>query len=242
MPKLCVNVDHIATVRQARLEEDPSPLEAARLCEKAGAIGITAHLREDRRHIQDRDVFALRKSVRGKLNLEMAATAEMVAIARKLRPDEATLVPEKRKELTTEGGLEVAAAKARIARAVAELKGRGIAVSLFIAPDAGQVRASAAVKADFVEFHTGEYAHASKKGAAAAKRELRRLAEACALASELGLKVNLGHGLTHANVGPVCALPQVHDLNIGHSIVARACLVGLERSVKEMIHAMNQRA
>jgi len=238
MAKLCVNIDHIATVRQARLEELPDPVAAAALCEKAGAVGITAHLREDRRHIQDRDVARLRKAVRGKFNLEMAATPEMVAIARRLRPDEATLVPEKRRELTTEGGLEVARDQVRIAAAVKALKARGIAVSLFITPDPAQVAASAAVGAAFVEFHTGAYAHASKKGKGAAARQLAQLRTATLQAQALGLRVNLGHGLNYDNVGAVCRLPGIHDLNIGHSIVARACLDGMAAAVRDMLKAM----
>jgi pyridoxine 5-phosphate synthase len=234
---LCVNIDHVATVRQARLGDEPDPVEAARLCERSGAAGITAHLREDRRHIQDRDVARLRKSVRGKFNLEMAATPEMVAIAARLKPDEATLVPERRKELTTEGGLEVAGDLARVGRAVAALKKARIDVSLFITPDPAQVAASAAAGADFVEFHTGAYAHAAKKGRGAA--ELKRLRAASEKALGLGLRVNLGHGLNYANVGAVCRIGQVHDLNIGHSIVARACMVGMERAVVEMLVAMN---
>jgi pyridoxine 5-phosphate synthase len=237
-PLLCVNIDHIATVRQARREEVPDPVAAAALCERAGASGITAHLREDRRHIQDGDVVRLRKAVRGKFNLEMAATPGMVAIARKLRPDEATLVPEKRRELTTEGGLRVRGDEKRVGAAVDALKRRGIAVSLFITPDSAEVDASAAVGAHTVEFHTGAYARAAAKGASAAHRELIRLREASDLAQALGLTVNLGHGLTYENVWEVCRLPGVQDLNIGHNIVARACLVGMARAVKEMLAAM----
>jgi len=241
-PKLCVNIDHIATVRQARLEDVPDPVAAAALCERAGAIGITAHLREDRRHIQDLDVLRLRKAVRGKFNLEMAATDEMVAIAKKIRPDEATIVPEKRKELTTEGGLEVFGDMARIAAAVGALKRSGIVVSLFITPDAREVGASAEAGADAVELHSGAYARASKAGAAGARKELLRLALASDRARALGLDVNLGHGLSYANVGAVCGLPGIEDLNIGHNIVARACLVGMAQAVKEMLAAMGRRS
>ncbi|HTB23363.1 MAG TPA: pyridoxine 5'-phosphate synthase [bacterium] len=241
-PFLCVNIDHIATVRQARLEDVPDPVAAAELCEKAGAIGITAHLREDRRHMQDLDIARLRKSVRGKFNLEMAATAEMLAIAKRIRPDEATLVPEKRRELTTEGGLKVAGAQARVGSAVAALRRGGTIVSLFITPDADEIAASAKVGADCVEFHTGAYAHAFKKSAAAARLEWGRLELATARAKSLGLVVNLGHGLTFENVGPVCRLAGVEDLNIGHNIVARACLVGMGRAVEEMLAAMKRRA
>lgn len=237
-PFLCVNIDHIATVRQARRERVPDPVEAAKLAEKAGAIGITAHLREDRRHIQDHDVWRLRRIVKGKLNLEMAATPAMVTFARKLLPDEVTLVPEKRQELTTEGGLNVAGSLIHIGRSVSALEELGMVVSLFIDPAPAQVRASAASGAAFVEFHTGAYAHAFEKSAAACARELKRLRSACELAHNLGLGVNLGHGLTYANVGAVAALPHVEDLNIGHNIVSRAALVGMERAVREMRRAM----
>jgi pyridoxine 5-phosphate synthase len=236
---LCVNIDHVATLRQVRLERVPDPLQAAALAEKAGAIGITAHLREDRRHIQDADVKALRIRVRGKFNLEMAATPEMVRIACKLKPDEATLVPEKRQELTTEGGLEVKGAKSKIARAVTSLKNAGIVVSLFITPDPGQIQASFDVGADFVELHTGAYARAFEKGGPqGAKRELARLKAAVIMADSLCLGVNAGHGLTYENVRPVARLPRMQDLNIGHNIVARAVLMGFEKAVREMIRAM----
>lgn len=237
-PHLCVNIDHIATVRQARLETVPDPVEAARLAEKAGAIGITAHLREDRRHIQDADVLRLRRMVKGKLNLEMAATPAMVSFARNLLPDEVTLVPEKRQELTTEGGLDVVGKRVHIGRSVAALSELGMAVSLFIDPDADQIHAAQDVEAQFVEFHTGAYSLASLKSGPATHRELLRLEKACKLAHELGLKVNLGHGLTYANVGEVCRLPHVQDLNIGHNIVAHACMVGMERAVKDMLSVM----
>jgi pyridoxine 5-phosphate synthase len=236
--KLCVNIDHIATVRQARLEPVPDPIEAAKLAEKAGAIGITAHLREDRRHIQDQDVQRLRRVVKGKLNLEMAATPAMISFARHLGPDEATLVPEKRQELTTEGGLDVKGQLLHIGRAVAALEEMGITVSLFIDPDKAQVAAAAESGAAFVEFHTGAYAHAFAKSAKGTAVELKRLKAACEQAHKLGLGVNLGHGLTYANVGAVAGLPHVEDLNIGHNIVARATLVGMEKAVKEMIQAM----
>jgi pyridoxine 5-phosphate synthase len=236
--KLCVNIDHIATVRQARRESVPDPIEAAKLAEKAGAIGITAHLREDRRHIQDDDAWRLRRVVKGKFNLEMAATPAMVSLARRIGPDEATLVPEKRQELTTEGGLDVASQLIHIGRAVAALEELGITVSLFIDPQAAQVRAAAASGAAFIELHTGAYAQAWGRSGAATARELKRLRGACELAHRLGLGVNLGHGLTYANVALVAALPHVEDLNIGHNIVARACLVGMEKAVREMRRAM----
>lgn len=240
-PKLCVNIDHIATLRQARLDSVPDPVEAARLAEKAGAIGITVHLREDRRHIQDADVLRLRRLVQGKFNLEMAAIPEMVRLARRVLPDECTLVPEKRQELTTEGGLDVAGKKVAVGRSVAALSELGITVSLFIDPDSAQVEAVADVAAPCVEFHTGAYAAAWGKSAKHTREELIRLEKAAARAHKLGIKVNLGHGLTYANVGGVCAIPKVQDLNIGHNIVARACLVGMEKAVKEMLAAMRSR-
>jgi pyridoxine 5-phosphate synthase len=235
MARLCVNIDHIATIRQARLEKVPDPIEAARLAEEAGAIGITAHLREDRRHIQDEDVRRLRRAVKGKFNLEMALTPEMIRIAAKIRPDEATLVPEKRSELTTEGGLEVAGHLKQVAEGVAALKKTGIVVSLFITPDPRQIKASAESGADFIELHTGAYAH-KKPGA------LKRLQDGAILASKLGLGLNAGHGLSYANVRPVAELMKVQDLNIGHNIVAKAALVGMKKAVREMIQAMKGKA
>jgi pyridoxine 5-phosphate synthase len=237
--KLCVNVDHIATVRQARLDEVPDPVEAARLAERAGAIGITAHLREDRRHIQDADVARLKRAVRGKFNLEMALTVEMLRIARSLRPDECTLVPEKRRELTTEGGLEVAGRLTATSKGVALLRKVGIQVSLFISPHPAQILASRRAGADTIELHTGAYAQAFKKGGArAAAAELKRLQLASEMALALGLKLNAGHGLTYANVRQVAAIPGMRDLNIGHNVVARASMVGMEKAVREMIQAM----
>jgi pyridoxine 5-phosphate synthase len=233
MAHLCVNIDHIATLRQARREIEPDPVAAAAIVEQAGAEGVTVHLREDRRHIQDDDVKRLRQAVKTKLNLEMAATDEMVAIAVRVRPDESTLVPEKREELTTEGGLDVAGHKAKIAAAVARLKLAGIVVSLFITPDPGQVQAAAETGADFVELHTGAYAHA--QGGAAVERELGKLAAAAQQARSLGLRVNAGHGLTYANVAAVARIPEVEDLNIGHNIIARAALTGLDRAVRDML-------
>jgi pyridoxine 5-phosphate synthase len=235
MPYLSVNIDHFATIRQARHASEPDPVEAARIAEAAGAIGITAHLREDRRHVQDSDVQRLRKSVKGKFNLEMAATEEMIRIAKRLGPDEATLVPERRQELTTEGGLEVAGRLKPMAKAVESLKKSGILVSLFITPDENQVWAAAAVGAPVVEFHTGAYAHAKDKA-----KELKRLRHAAMVAQDLGLIVNLGHGLTTANVGAVAAIEDIEDLNIGHHIVSRASLVGLRQAVKEMLQAMKK--
>jgi pyridoxine 5-phosphate synthase len=234
MARLCVNIDHIATLRQARGEEEPAPWEAARLAEKAGAHGITVHLREDRRHIQDADVLQLKKTVRTKLNLEMAATGEMVGFALRLKPDQVTLVPEKRRELTTEGGLALAVSPARYGRAVDRLRSKGIPVSLFIDPDPGDIRISSRLGADLVELHTGAYSRAFRLGGDP-KREFLVLAAGAALARSLGLRVHAGHGLTYQNVGPVAALGEIEDLNIGHNIIARASMVGLEKAVKEML-------
>lgn len=239
MAFLCVNIDHIATLRQARREEEPDPIEAARLVEKAGAHGITVHLREDRRHIQDLDVSRLRKSVSTKLNLEMAATDEMVRIALKLKPEQVTLVPEKRKELTTEGGLDVVSAVSRIQKAVDRLQTRGIPVSLFIDPDPTAILLSARVGATFIEIHTGSYSQAFRKKGNV-KRELLKIVLGARLADSLGLRVHAGHGLTYQNTAPVAALPEIEDLNIGHNIIARASMVGLERATKEMLMVLRK--
>lgn len=236
---MSVNVDHIATIRQARGAREPDPLQAAMLAELAGASGITAHLREDRRHIQDRDVELLRRLVKTKLNLEMANTEEMTRIAIALKPDLATLVPERREELTTEGGLNVYGHLDAVTSAVRTLQGEGIAVSLFIDPDPEQVSASARAGAELVELHTGMYAEARDRKAL--QDDLARLIKTATLARELGLRVNAGHGLNYLNVGPVAAIPEVEELNIGHSIIARAALVGMERAVREMLAAMEMK-
>lgn len=233
--RLGVNIDHVATVRQARGTTYPDPLEAARECERAGADGITVHLREDRRHIQDSDVFALRKHLRIRLNLEMANAPGIVAIALKLRPDEVCLVPEKRQELTTEGGLDVAGQLESLRRTTKRLSAAGIEVSLFVDPDPKQLEASARILVPYVELHTGAYCDAS--GAAAA-RELKRLIEGARIANGLGLRVNAGHGINLANLAGVLRLPFLDTLNIGHSIVARAVLVGMRAAVREMRGAM----
>jgi pyridoxine 5-phosphate synthase len=232
MPKLGVNIDHVATLRQARRELRPDPVEAAALCERAGADGITVHLREDRRHIQEHDVLTLRRTVATHLNLEMASTPAMIDFAANLKPDMATLVPERREELTTEGGLDAAARLAEISGAVAALQGRGIPVSLFIEPDAAQVDAALKSGAAFVEFHTGAYAHAFEAGDSSA--EFARIAKAAVYARERGLQVNMGHGLDYRNVRPIAELEGVWELNIGHSIMARAILVGMEHAVADM--------
>jgi pyridoxine 5-phosphate synthase len=231
MASLGVNIDHIATVRQARRTVEPDPVTYALLAELGGADGITVHLREDRRHIQDRDVELLRQTVRSRLNLEMAATAEMEAIALRLRPDMVTLVPEKRQEVTTEGGLDVASQLEPLKGLVGRLQDAGIAVSLFVDAEAAQLEASAATGARWVELHTGTYAEA---GWAEQPRELARLNEGSFIARSLGLRVNAGHGLTYQNVEPIAALEGMEELNIGHTIVARALAVGLEQAVREM--------
>lgn len=237
MALLCVNVDHVATIREARRAQEPDPAQAAVLAELAGASGITVHLREDRRHIQDRDVEVLRRLVKTKLNLEMAVTEEMIRVALAMKPDMATLVPERREELTTEGGLDVHGRAEAVGRAVRALREGGIAVSLFIDPDQDQVSAAARADAYLVELHTGAYAEAKEHKTRQA--EMARLIKTATLARELGLRVNAGHGLNYLNVGPVAAIPEVEELNIGHSIIARGVLVGMERAVREMLAAMD---
>lgn len=236
LPTLGVNIDHVATIRQARRTIEPDPVTAAALAELAGADGITVHLREDRRHIQERDVQLLRQTVQTHLNLEMGATEEMVSIALKIQPDYITLVPERREEITTEGGLDVIGQKNRLKEVVDQLQGAGIPVSLFIDPVVAQIEASAALEAKFIELHTGSYAHA--KGEAGRQKELDLLASGCRRAIELGLRVNAGHGLTYTNVYPVACLEGMEELNIGHTIVSRAVLVGFDRAVREMKQAM----
>ena len=233
--KLGVNIDHVATLRQARGTVYPNPLDAARLCEAAGAHGITIHLREDRRHIQDHDVIALRKVLKIRLNLEMAATPEIVAIALKVCPDEVCLVPEKRRELTTEGGLDVFSQWKALRTTVARLADAGIIVSLFIDPDRRQLDAAAAVGAPVVELHTGTYCDAAK---ASIRQELKRLVDGARYAHALGLQVNAGHGINLDNIHGILRVPCLDTLNIGHSIVARAVLVGMRPAVREMLKAM----
>lgn len=232
MPTLGVNIDHIATLRQARRTVEPDPIAGAVLAELAGADGITVHLREDRRHIQDRDVRLLRQTVRTHLNLEMAATDEMVAIALDIQPDYVTLVPERREEVTTEGGLDIAGQIDRMKAVVSTLQGANIPVSLFIDATTDQIEASARISAQFIELHTGPYAEAKSEGDRA--QELSILAQGTAQAIALGLRVNAGHGLTYWNTTPVARIPGMEELNIGHSIISRAVLVGLERAVREM--------
>jgi pyridoxine 5-phosphate synthase len=231
MLRLGVNVDHVATVRQARKVEVPDPLEAALLAEKAGADGITVHLREDRRHIQERDVELMRRRLGTKLNLEMAATPAMVAFAAKLRPHDACLVPEKREELTTEGGLDVAANQQKIRDAVQHLQDQGIQVSLFVDPEKTQIEASKEAGAHAIEIHTGSYCNAF---GTERERERDAVAAAASLARSLGLEVHGGHGLNYENVPPIARIPEIVELNIGHSIIARAVIVGIEQAVREM--------
>ncbi len=229
--RLHVNIDHVATVRNARGEKYPDPVLAAQLCEASGADGITAHLREDRRHIRDDDVARLRGAVSTLLNLEMAATEEMIAIAERVRPDVITLVPERREERTTEGGLDVRGQRAAIEATVAMAARAGIKVSLFIAADADAVAASRDVGVQQIELHTGEYCHAS--GARVA-HEIGRLRTAAEQGRALGLDVAAGHGLTRHNVGPVIAIPEIEEVNIGHSVIADAVFFGLDRAVRDL--------
>jgi pyridoxine 5-phosphate synthase len=232
MPRLGVNIDHIATVRQARLTIEPDPVWAASLAELGGADGITIHLREDRRHIQDRDVRILRDTVQVKLNLEMATAEEIVQIALQTKPGQVTLVPEKRQEVTTEGGLDVIGNRERVGTVVKQLQDAGIEVSLFIDPDVNQIEVSKELGVSAVELHTGCYADAESE--AEQDHELRKLRAAGAAVIERGLLLHMGHGLTYRNVIPVAQIKGTCELNIGHSIIARAVLVGLERAVREM--------
>lgn len=233
MARLGVNIDHVATIRQARGGSEPDPVAAAVIAELAGADGITIHLREDRRHIQDRDLKMLRDTVKTKLNLEMAATREMIAIALAVKPDMCTLVPEKRQELTTEGGLDVRLHMQSIAEAVAQLQGGGLIVSLFVDPDPDQIKAANKVGADYVEIHTGTFAEA--KDWKSQEQELIKIENAVKLAAKLGLGVNAGHGLNYVNIKKMAAIGGIEEYNIGHSIISRAVLVGLDRAVREMV-------
>ncbi|MBN2645212.1 MAG: pyridoxine 5'-phosphate synthase [Desulfuromonadaceae bacterium] len=232
MNLLGVNIDHVATLRQARGVSEPDPVAAAVLAELAGADGITVHLREDRRHIQDRDVKLLRQTVQTRLNLEMAATEEMVAIACQIQPDTVTLVPEKRQELTTEGGLDVVGQAVALKEKIAVLQQNGIVVSLFVDPDMEQIDHAFQVGADTIEIHTGSYCNAPSAGARLA--ELSKIEKAIHAARGKGLGINAGHGLNYHNVQAVVALGGIEEFNIGHSIISRAVLVGLERAVREM--------
>ncbi len=233
--RLAVNIDHIATIREARKAREPEPVAAAIIAELAGAQGITVHLRGDRRHIKERDVDLLRQVISTKLNIEMAATTEMTGIAVRIKPDQVTLVPEQPHELTTQGGLDVAANRDTVATAVRALRESGIRVSIFIDPDEAQVRASREVGADAIEINTGAYADA---GAGDAPARLEAVRQAAAAAARAGLEVLAGHGLTYVNIRPIAAIEAIVELNIGHSIVARASLVGLDLAVREMIALM----
>lgn len=264
MPHLGVNIDHVATLREARRVDYPDPVEAALAAERAGAEAITFHLREDRRHVQDHDLCRLRQEVHVRLNQELAPTDEMVELALKLHPHEVCLVPERRQEITTEGGLDAAGLKARLAPFVERLKAAGIGVSLFIDPVPRQIEAAAELKADFVEIHTGAYANLADRDIAAAflsgvdsprslkaarikpgkaaEQELAKIREAVKAARAAALKPNAGHGLNYANVAPIAAIPGIQWLHIGHAIVARAIAVGMERAVTEMCGLLNKRS
>jgi len=236
---LGVNIDHVATVRQARyarnaesINVEPDPVEAALAAERGGAVGITAHLRQDRRHVVDRDIFRLKEAIATKLNFEMGNSPEIVAIALKVLPADVCLVPENREEVTTEGGLDCIAHRAALEPTLKSMKDAGIRVSLFIDPEPKQVEVAAALGAPVVELHTGAYAEASGE---ARERELARLIEASWIASEAGIQVNAGHGLNYTNVKPILTLPKIVELNIGHSIVSRALFVGIEQATREMV-------
>ena len=232
MALLGVNIDHVATVREARKIDIPDPLEAARAAEDAGADSIVCHLREDRRHIQDKDLRRLKKAVKAKLNLEMSTSKEIVAIACRIKPDQATLVPEKREELTTEGGLDVASKKQKIRNTLQVLEKAGVRTSLFIDPDKRQIKASKEAGVRMIELHTGRYAEAKSKFGR--KKEYEILKEASVFASQLGIKVFAGHGLNYENVKPLRRIKEIEEFNIGHSIIARSVFVGLAKAVREM--------
>jgi pyridoxine 5-phosphate synthase len=238
MARLAVNVDHVATVRQARGIQGPDPVLAAGIAELAGAEGIICHLREDRRHIHDRDLHLLRQTVKTRLNMEMAAVAEMVTIARDVKPDLVTLVPEKREELTTEGGLDVKANPGHYRKTVEDLKDKGIEVSLFIDPDPAQIDAARQVGADIVEIHTGHYSEARSESEA--RNRFTRIGESVEKAFALNLAISAGHGLNYVNIKRFRALPKIEEYSIGHSIVARAVITGFEKAVREMLDLVRE--
>lgn len=238
MLKLGVNIDHVATLRQARGGQNPDPIKAALVCEKAGADSIVAHLREDRRHIQDKDLIRLKKTISIRLNLEMSINPSIVDIACRLKPDQATLVPEKRQELTTEGGLNVVLYKERVKKTIDKLQNRNIVVSLFIDPEKRQIETSKKVGCEFIELHTGRYA--DSKTEAARKSHLKEIVDATNYALKMGLRVNAGHGLDYQNVSSIAGIPGMEELNIGHAIVSYAVFVGLDKAVKDMIRLMNK--
>lgn len=233
MPKLGVNIDHVATLRQARREFEPDPIRAARICERAGAHSIVCHLREDRRHINEHDVKKLRKTIKAQLNLEMSMNSKIVRIAAKIKPDQATLVPEKRKELTTEGGLDVISHFQKTKKVVKTLQKRNIAVSLFIDPVKEQILKAKATGATAIELHTGTYARAATK--TARTRELNKISRMTRFARTLGLRVNAGHGLNYQNTKAIARIRGIEELNTGHSIIAQAVFIGLEKAVKKMV-------
>ena len=245
MTRLNVNIDHIATIRQARQTNEPNPVSAAVICELAGADGITTHLRSDRRHIQDHDLIALKQVIITHLNLEMAATDEMVEIATRVKPDVVTLVAERPQEITTEGSLDVISQRKQVQSAIAKLKGAGIVVGLFIDPDIKQIKMAARLEVYQIEICTAQYAHLNEHpGDATVRRtgeieaEARRIGAAARLASKAGLKVAAGHGLTYRNIASIARIPEIEEFNIGHNIIARSALVGLDRAVREMIAAI----
>jgi len=231
--RLYINIDHVATLRQARRGAEPDPVEAASVCEAAGADGITAHLREDRRHIQDADIQGLKAKVRTYFNLEMACVAEMVELARRIKPEQVTLVPERREEITTEGGLDIVSDPSRIANAIASLSDAGIRVSLFIDPTRAAVEQSKKLGVAAIELHTGTYSHHPESA-----KTIDALRDSARRGADLGIAVHAGHGLTVKNVGPVAAIPEIEELNIGHSVISRAVFIGLDRAVKEIHEAM----
>jgi len=238
MKKLGVNIDHIATIRQARRGEKPDPVYAAVICELAGCDSIVCHLREDRRHIQDRDVYLLKKVVKTRLNLEMALAEEIIKIALDVKPDQVTLVPEKREELTTEGGLDVVKNFEKIKNSVKRFKDAGIKVSLFIEPDEKQILTSKEAGANFIELHTGRYADAKTEEEAVA--ELQKISKATEYGLSIGIRVNAGHGLDYRNTADICRIKGIEELNIGYSIIGRAVFVGLERAVSEMLEIIRR--
>jgi len=232
MPRLGVNIDHIATLRQARMENFPDPVKVAKICEAAGADSIVCHLRQDRRHINDKDLELLKKSVKTRLNLEMSTADEIVKIALKVCPDQATLVPEKRQELTTEGGLDVIKHKRKIINVISRLKQKGISINLFIDPKKNQIKASKEVGADYIELHTGSYANAPTK--ALRLKELKRIKEAVFYGEKIGIGVNAGHGLDYENVSSIAGISNIKELNIGFSIIAASVFVGIGDAVRQM--------
>jgi pyridoxine 5-phosphate synthase len=231
--RLYINIDHVATLRQARRGAEPDPVEAASVCEAAGADGITAHLREDRRHIQDADIQGLKAKVRTYFNLEMACVAEMVELACRIKPEQVTLVPERREEITTEGGLDIVSDPSRIANAIASLSDAGIRVSLFIDPTRAAVEQSKKLGVAAIELHTGTYSHHPESA-----KTIDALRDSARRGADLGIAVHAGHGLTVKNVGAVAAIPEIEELNIGHSVISRAVFIGLDRAVKEIHEAM----